>query len=102
MGCDVGGLATHSAHWIAVVAVVEEDAGVFLKSLKLLGCACAPTIVVYTFAYSEVLALTADNSSECYCCDNCSGSASRHEMMVEFNLLLEPGDVERSIAGLVS
>lgn len=77
MGGDVGRLAAYSAHRVAVVAVVEEDAGILLEGFQLFRCAGALAIVVHSFAYSEVLTLTADDSTECYCCKDYSGSASR-------------------------
>lgn len=84
MGCDVGGRASYSAHWVTVVAVVEEDTRVLLESFELFGCACAPAIVVYAFADSEILVLVADNSTECYCCNDYNASASH---LVEVNRL---------------
>ena len=76
MGCDVYGVTAHSAHWISKVAVVEQDVGVFLESLKLFGCASALAIEVYALTYGEVLIPAANNGAESHCSNDYSVSAS--------------------------
>jgi hypothetical protein len=70
MGCDICWFASDCAHWIAVVAVIEEDARVLVQGFELLGCAGTASVVVYTCAYGEVLVAAADNSAKCYCGNN--------------------------------
>lgn len=66
MGCDICRIAAYGAHRIAVVAVVEQDVGVFLKSFELLRCAGALAIVVYAFAYCEVLSFATNDGTKSY------------------------------------
>ena len=77
MGCDVGGFAADSAHWVAVVAIVKKDGGVRVESFELFGGACALAVVVHAFANGEVLILAANDSTECNCCNNWHKSVSR-------------------------
>ena len=79
MGVDVCGLAADGTHGVAVVAVVEEDGGVFLERFELRGCAGALAVVVYTFPDGEVLVFAADNGTESHCGDNYDILASRCE-----------------------
>lgn len=70
MGCYVCGFTAYCTHGIAVVAVIKEDGGVLVQGLELFGCTGATAVVVYTFAYGEILVAAADYSAECYCSDN--------------------------------
>lgn len=76
MRVDVCGLAADGAHGVAVVAVVEEDRGVFLEGRKLLGCTGSPAVVVYTFADGEVLIFAANDGAESDCGNNYESLAS--------------------------
>jgi len=93
-----------SAHGIAIVAVVEEDAGVFVQSLELLRSACASPIIGFAVADRERLVAAAYDGAEGYRCDDYERSQRSAESFKECDCKVpfDPGAEEASNAGFTA